>query len=136
MAFHFLFILTGILTNTIYCNATIFGSQLQKNRNLVIDSNYCQEILQNGWSRMNLKNSNVPHSLLCRSTQSHCLDNEPAVAGPTQSPSLYGKLPGEVFNADKQCEMIFGAGKKQCATKKVRRCQYRIQFQNLNTHTS
>ena len=53
MAFHFLFILTGKLTNTIYCNATIFGSQLQKNRNLVIDSNYCHEILQNvgaGWT--------------------------------------------------------------------------------------
>ncbi len=44
----------------------------------------------------------------------------PTVRGPTKSPLLRAKLPGEVFNADKQCEMIFGPGRKQCTTKKVR----------------
>ncbi|CAB4001536.1 A disintegrin and metallo ase with thrombospondin motifs 6 [Paramuricea clavata] len=53
-----------------------------------------------------------------KSKRSRCLDNMPTVRGPTQSPLLRAKLPGEVFNADKQCEMIFGAGRTQCTTKK------------------
>ncbi|XP_028401330.1 A disintegrin and metalloproteinase with thrombospondin motifs 6-like isoform X2 [Dendronephthya gigantea] len=53
-----------------------------------------------------------------RSDRSHCLDNLSTLQGPTQSPFLHAKLPGEVFNADEQCEMIFGTGTKQCRTKK------------------
>ena len=43
----------------------------------------------------------------------------PTISGPTQSPSLQAKLPGEIFDGDKQCEMAFWPGIKQCSAKKV-----------------
>ena len=49
-----------------------------------------------------------------RSFHSRCLNNVPTNNGQKKHLSLGDKLPGQVYNADKQCEMVFGAGYRQC----------------------
>lgn len=59
------------------------------------------------------------HFLLIRSNDSHCLDDPPTAKGPTQSTILRQKYPGEIFDANEQCEIIFGVGMKQCSALQV-----------------
>lgn len=62
---------------------------------------------------------NVTAIFIHRSGESRCLNNMPTISGPTQSPLLQARLPGEIFDGDKQCEMAFWSGIKQCSAKKV-----------------
>lgn len=56
---------------------------------------------------------------MLRNSNSVCLDDAPSSTRPKPPASFYTRLPGELVDADTQCQLQYGIEYKRCPQKKV-----------------